>query len=141
MTVDLDVQYQRLVKKGAGVEVELPSGDTVKGEVASVGKVAKEGKEGEPSTVEIEISVKSQKSLGSYDKAPVKVSFTANRHRDILAVPIGALLAQGDGGYAVQVVENGRARTVPVETGVFTEGEVEITGSGLKEGMKVGVPS
>ncbi|GAA1805743.1 peptidoglycan-binding protein [Actinomadura chokoriensis] len=139
--VELDVKYQRLVKKGAGVEVELPSGDTVKGEVASVGKVAKEGREGRPSTVEVEISVPSQKSLGPYDKAPVKVSFTANRHRDVLAVPIGALLAQGDGGYAVQVVENGRVRTVPVETGVFTEGEVEITGSGLKEGMRVGVPS
>ncbi|MFB4311500.1 efflux RND transporter periplasmic adaptor subunit [Actinomadura sp. GTD37] len=141
VTVDLDVQYQRLVRKGAGVEVELPSGDTVKGRVASVGKVAEEGREGEPATVEVEISVTPRKSLGSYDKAPVTVSLTANRHSDVLAVPIGALLAQGDGGYAVQVVENGRVRTVPVETGVFTEGKVEISGSGLSEGMKVGVPT
>ncbi|NKZ07856.1 peptidoglycan-binding protein [Actinomadura latina] len=142
VTVDLDVQYRRLVRKGAGVEVELPSGDTVKGEVASVGKVAKKGREeGEPATVEIEISVASQKALGSYDMAPVKVGLTAKRHRGVLAVPIGALLARGDGGYAVQVVGNGRVRTVPVETGVFTEGEVEISGSGLAEGMRVGVPS
>ena len=58
----------------------------------------------------------------------------------LLAAP-SALLAQGDGGYAVQVVQNGTVRTVPVETGVFAGGKVEVSGSGLAEGMKVGVPS
>lgn len=141
VSVDLDVQYQRLAKKGAKVEIELPSGDTTQGKITSVGKVAKAGEKDRPTTIEVTIAVGSQKSLGSYDKAPVGVRLTANRHRDVLAVPIGALLAQGDGGYAVQVVQDGRVRTVPVETGVFTEGQVEISGSGLSEGMKVGVPS
>ncbi|TDC95322.1 peptidoglycan-binding protein [Actinomadura sp. 7K507] len=139
--VDLDVQYQRLAKKGAEVEIGLPSGDTTKGKITSVGKVAEEGGRDEPTTIEVTIAVDGQKSLGPYDKAPVDVRFTANRHRDVLAVPIGALLAQGDGGYAVQVVRDGRVRTVPVETGVFTEGQVEIAGPGIAEGMKVGVPS
>ncbi|MEU8803661.1 peptidoglycan-binding protein [Spirillospora sp. NPDC048819] len=141
VSVDLDVRYQRLAKKGAEVEIELPSGDTAKGKITSVGKVAEQGEQDRPATVEVTIAVGGQKSLGSYDKAPVGVRLTANRHRDVLAVPIGALLAQGDGGYAVQVVQDGRVRTVPVETGVFTEGQVEISGSGLAEGMKVGVPS
>ncbi|WP_131732874.1 efflux RND transporter periplasmic adaptor subunit [Actinomadura formosensis] len=141
VTVDLNVQYQRLAKKGAAVEIELPSGDTVKGRITSVGKVAKQGREDQPSTIEVEIAIGSQHRLGSYDKAPVEVSLTANRHNGVLAVPVGALLAQGDGGYAVQVVQDGRVRTVPVETGVFTGGRVEISGSGLAEGMKVGVPS
>ncbi|WP_433469258.1 efflux RND transporter periplasmic adaptor subunit [Spirillospora sp. CA-128828] len=141
VSVDLDVEYQRLAKKGGEVEIELPSGDTVKGRITSVGKVAKEGQQDQPTTVEVEIAVASQQKLGSYDKAPVEVHVTANKHADVLAVPIGALLAQGDGGYAVQVVEGGRVRTVPVETGVFTDGQVEISGSGLSEGMKVGVPS
>ncbi|QKW35929.1 peptidoglycan-binding protein [Actinomadura sp. NAK00032] len=141
VSVDLDVRYQRLVKENTEVEIELPSGDTVKGKVSSVGKVAKQVRDDKPATVEIEISVGSQKRLGSYDKAPVTVRFTTSRRRGVLAVPIGALLAQGDGGYAVQVVENGRVRTVPVTTGVFTAGDVEISGDGLAEGMKVGVPS
>ncbi|WP_433479045.1 peptidoglycan-binding protein [Spirillospora sp. CA-142024] len=141
VSVDLDVEYQRLAKKGGEVEIELPSGDTVKGRITSVGKVAKEGQQDQPTTVEVEIAVASQQKLGSYDKAPVEVHITANKHDGVLAVPIGALLAQGDGGYAVQVVEGGRVRTVPVETGVFTDGQVEISGSGLSEGMKVGVPS
>jgi peptidoglycan hydrolase-like protein with peptidoglycan-binding domain len=141
VSVDLDVEYQRLARKGAEVEIELPSGDTVTGRISSVGKVAKEGAEDRPTTVEVEIAVAGRAKLGSYDKAPVEVHLTANRHPDVFAVPIGALIARGDGGYAVQVVQDGRVRTVPVETGVFTEGRVEISGAGLAEGMKVGVPS
>ncbi|MFI0487313.1 peptidoglycan-binding protein [Actinomadura sp. 9N215] len=141
VTVDLDVRYQRLARKGAEVEIELPSGDTTKGRIASVGRVAKEGGEEDPTTIELTVAVRGQKALGSYDKAPVEVRLTADRHGDVLAVPIGALLARGDGGYAVQVVQDGRVRTVPVETGVFTDGQVEISGAGLAEGMKVGVPA
>ncbi|MEU8122869.1 peptidoglycan-binding protein [Spirillospora sp. NPDC049024] len=141
VTVDLDVEYRRLAKKGGAVEIELPSGDTVKGTITSVGKVATQAQDDRPATVEVRIAVAGGKEIGSYDKAPVAVHLTANRHADVLAVPIAALLAQGDGGYAVQVVEGGRVRTVPVETGAFTDGKVEISGSGLSEGMKVGVPS
>jgi peptidoglycan hydrolase-like protein with peptidoglycan-binding domain len=140
VTVDLDVQYQRLAKKGAGVSIELPDGGTTTGTISEVGKVAKEGHGEDPSTIEVTVAVKKQKSLGSYDKAPVTVHLNAARHPDVLAVPIGALLAQPGGGYAVQVVEGTRVRTVAVETGAFTDGKVEISGSGLSEGMKVGVP-
>ncbi|WP_246179161.1 peptidoglycan-binding protein [Actinomadura decatromicini] len=141
VTVDLDVEYQRLAKKGARVEVELPSGDTTKGTIASVGKVAKQGQGDNPTTVEVTVAVGARKGLGSYDKAPVTVRLTANRHGGVLAVPVEALLARGDGGYEVQVVQGGRVRTVPVETGVYAGGRVEVSGAGLAEGMKVGVPS
>ncbi|TMR03718.1 efflux RND transporter periplasmic adaptor subunit [Actinomadura soli] len=140
VSVDLDVRYQRLARKGAGVEIELPSGDTTKGKITSVGKVAEEGGAEEPTTIEVTIAIGGQGELGSYDKAPVEVRLTANRHGGVLAVPVGALLARGEGGYAVQVVQDGRVRTVPVETGVFTEGRVEVSGAGLAEGMKVGIP-
>ncbi|WP_067469094.1 peptidoglycan-binding protein [Actinomadura macra] len=141
VSVDLDVQYQRLAKKGAEVEVELPDGRTTRGRITSVSRVAKDGEGDAPTTIAVTIAVRGQRSLGFYDKAPVQVSLTANRHPDVLAVPIAALLAQGDGGYAVQVVQNGTVRNVVVETGVFTEGKVEVSGAGLSEGMKVGVPT
>ncbi|XVQ08916.1 peptidoglycan-binding protein [Spirillospora sp. CA-255316] len=141
VSVDLDVQYQRLAKKGAAVSIELPEGDTVKGTIIGVGKVAEEGQGDEPTTVAVTIAVEGQDSLGSYDKAPVTVRIIADRHAGVLAVPIAALTARPGGGYAVQVVEGGRVRTVPVETGVFTDGKVEVSGSGLAEGMRVGVPT
>ncbi|MBO2440699.1 peptidoglycan-binding protein [Actinomadura nitritigenes] len=139
--VDLDVQYQRLARKGAKVEIALPDDRTAQGTIASVGKVAEQGHGDDPTTVHLTISVTGRHALGTYDKAPVGVNLVAGRHPGVLAVPVAALLAQGDGGYAVQVVQNGTVRTVPVETGVFAGGKVEVSGSGLAEGMKVGVPS
>jgi multidrug efflux pump subunit AcrA (membrane-fusion protein) len=141
VSVNLDVKYQRLARKGAEVSIELPDGETTKGTIKSVGKVATEGQDDQPTTIKVTIAVRGQKALGSYDKAPVDVHLTAERHDDVLAVPIEALIALSDGDYGVQVVEGGRTRTVPVETGVFTEGKVEISGSGLSEGMKVGTPA
>ncbi|WP_433333934.1 peptidoglycan-binding protein [Spirillospora sp. CA-294931] len=141
VSVDLEVKYQKLVRKGSAVSIELPDGATTKGRITKVGKVATEGRtEEDPTTIELTISIQRQRGLGSYDKAPVQVGLSADSHADVLAVPIAALLARGDGGYGVQVVEGTGVRTVPVETGVFTGGKVEISGSGLKEGMKVGVP-
>jgi len=140
VSIDLDVKYQRLAKKGAEVSIELPDGGTTNGTITKVGRVAKQGQGDDPSTITVTVEVKRQRSLGSYDKAPVTVHLNAGRHPNVLAVPIAALLAQPDGGYAVQVVEGARVRTVGVETGAFTDGKVEISGSGLSEGMKVGVP-
>jgi peptidoglycan hydrolase-like protein with peptidoglycan-binding domain len=140
VSVDLDVQYQRLARKGAKVSIELPGGGTAKGRITKVGKVAVQGHGDTPTTINVTVTVGDQGSLGSYDKAPVAVYLTSERHANVLAVPIEALLAQPDGGYGVQVVDGGRVRTVPVETGAFTEGKVEISGSGLSEGMSVGVP-
>jgi multidrug efflux system membrane fusion protein len=49
-------------------------------------------------------------------------------------------MAAAGGGFAVQVVDGGTTRQVPVRTGLFADGRVEITGDGLAEGMTVGVP-
>ncbi|MBW8485236.1 peptidoglycan-binding protein [Actinomadura sp. PM05-2] len=140
VSVDLDVQYQRLVRKGAGVSVELPGEPALKGRVTSVGKVATKGGQDDPTTIPVTVAVSGGR-IGAYDKAPVKVYLTTGERRNVLAVPVGALLARGDGGYAVQVVQGGTSRQVPVETGVFAGGRVEVSGGGLAAGMKVGVPS
>ncbi|MEU5876307.1 peptidoglycan-binding protein [Spirillospora sp. NPDC047279] len=140
VTVDLDVKYQRLVKKGAEVTIELTEDETTKGRVSKIGQVAKPGGGEDPTTIEITIAVTRQRALGSYDKAPVDVAFTAAEHADQLVVPVGALVAQPGGGYGVQVVQGSTVRTVKVETGAFADGRVAITGPGLAEGMKVGIP-
>ncbi|MQY04480.1 peptidoglycan-binding protein [Actinomadura macrotermitis] len=140
VSVDLDVKYQRFARKGAEVTIDLPGGGTVKGRIARVGKVATKAKGSESTTIAVTVAVRGG-SLGSYDKAPVDVHLTTARHADVLAVPVAALLARTDGGYAVQAVDNGRTRMVPVETGVFSSGKVEVSGQDVAEGMKVGVPA
>jgi hypothetical protein len=41
----------------------------------------------------------------------------------------------------VQVVDGGTSRIVPVQTGLFASGRVEVSGDGLAEGQTVGMPS
>jgi hypothetical protein len=60
-----------------------------------------------------------------------------------LVVPVGALLAQASGGYAVEVVGAGGSRhLVPVQLGIIdgVNGDVQVTGA-LAPGQRVVVPS
>jgi multidrug efflux pump subunit AcrA (membrane-fusion protein) len=133
------------------VEVVLPDGTTVTGKVSTVRTVsppkddaAQQGGGGEkPQTkAEVEIGIPGQKKLKGLDAATVDVKFISATAQKAMSVPVTALVAlPDDGGYAVQVVEGGgRTRTVPVTLGLFAQGRVEITGKGLREGMRVGVP-
>jgi multidrug efflux pump subunit AcrA (membrane-fusion protein) len=138
VTVDLDATRQGLVREGDGVTVDLPGGDTVRGRITDVGRVAEQaGEEADP-TIEVTIALRGRAARGTgLDQAPVEVGFEAERRRDALVVPVTALLARAGGGYAVEVVEDGRTRLIDVEPGTFAEDLVEVTGSGLREGMKV----
>ncbi|WP_214412585.1 efflux RND transporter periplasmic adaptor subunit [Sphaerisporangium fuscum] len=141
--VDLDTADQTLARKGAKVKVELPGGETVTGKISSVGAVAKASSGQDQSgktTIDVDITLtKAPKTR--LDQAPVDVEMESERHRNVLAVPVEALLALREGGFGVEVVEAGRTHIVPVETGAFGGGKVEITGAGLSEGTKVGVPA
>ena len=69
------------------------------------------------------------------------VTFVADERKDVLTVPVAALLALAEGGYGVEVVEGGtRPASCAVETGMFADGRVEVTGDGIAEGMTVGMP-
>jgi hypothetical protein len=54
--------------------------------------------------------------------------------------PVSALVALPDGRYALQVVSGQKVVSVPVKTGVFVQGKVQVSGSGIAEGAVVGVP-
>lgn len=148
VVVALDVSDQRLARKGVAVTVTLPDGRTVAGTVAKVATVVDTGDDGgggaaaEPETkIEVTVAVADAKALAGLDQAAVQVAFTASERKDVLTVPVAALLALAEGGYGVQVVEGTTTRIVAVETGLFAAGRVEISGAGITEGMKVGMPS
>ncbi|ETK35541.1 peptidoglycan-binding protein [Microbispora sp. ATCC PTA-5024] len=140
--VDLDTADLDLARRGAKVTVELPGGERVKGRITSVGSVAQASQDpnDDTSTVDVDITLGKTPKTG-LDQAPVQVEMESERHRNVLAVPVEALLALREGGFGVEVVEGGSTRIVAVETGAFGGGMVEITGAGLSEGMKVGVPA
>jgi Putative peptidoglycan binding domain len=77
----------------------------------------------------------------SLDQAPVNVNITQQRARDVLAVPVSALVALSGGGYGVDVVTGrGTVRLTGVSTGLYTSSLVQVSGPGIAAGMRVEVP-
>jgi hypothetical protein len=150
VTLDLKVEYEDLVAKGTKATVKLPNDKTVQATVTSVGTSATaeasqsangtSTTEVDESTLPVELAIKDQKGLGRYQAAPVDVALAAESRKDVLAVPVTALVALREGGYAVEVVSGGTSSYVKVETGMFASGMVEVKGTGLTEGLIVGVP-
>lgn len=147
ITVDLDVADRRLAKQGAAVTVTLPDDKTAQGKISQVVTVitssdSSSSSGDDPQTqIEVTVTVANTKALSGLDEATVRVAFTATKHENVLTVPVTALLALAEGGYGVQVVEGDSTRIVPVQTGMFASGRVEITGTGLAQGTTVGVPA
>ncbi len=112
--------------------MELPTGETAKGRVSSVGTVASKAGEDSDPTVDVTIAVRGRgKAL---DQAPVDVGFAVERSRDALAVPVKALLARQGGGYALELPDGTK---LPVEAGLYADDMVEVSGDGVREGLKV----
>ncbi len=83
-------------------------------------------------------------ATGSWDQAPVEVSITTGAVRNVLVVPVDALLALSGGGYAVEVAGgDGIRQLVPVSLGIFddVDGLVQVSGPGLSAGQRVVVPA
>jgi peptidoglycan hydrolase-like protein with peptidoglycan-binding domain len=143
VTVKLDVSKQDLVRKGATATVKLPNGTTVPGAVTSVGTVATSvtTNNSTTTTIEVVVTVADHGRLGTYDEAPVDVTLVADERKDALIVPVAALLALAEGGYGVEVVNGSTTRIVAVNTGLFANGKVEISGDGISTDTVVGMPS
>jgi hypothetical protein len=146
VTVALEADRQTLVEAGQAVDVELPDGTITAGTIATVGTVAtvEESEETVPgetgdATVDVTVTLDDPSKGAAFDEAPVTVSVVTSAATDVLAVPVDALLALAEGGYAVERVSGGRSELVAVELGAFADGWVEVTGD-IAEGDQVEVP-
>jgi hypothetical protein len=148
VTVDMDPTDIGNVSPGFGVTVVMPDRTEVVGVVRTIGLVVSTaGPDGEPVvtvTIEMGSTQRSRDSSGEavprFDSAPVTVLFERVLADDVLVVPVGALLASADGGYAVELVTGDGSSLVDVDPGNFADGLVEITGD-VTEGDEVVVPS
>lgn len=150
VTVPMPVDKQALAKQGDKVSVRLPDGRSTPGTIVSVGTVAtKDEGGGAPgggspkAVVQVTVTLDKPEDAGTLDGAPVSVGFTSQSRKDVLSVPVNALVALAEGGYAVEVVDGPDAppKLVAVTPGLFANGRVEVTGEGLAAGRKVRVPS
>lgn len=158
VTVDLDATKQSEARVGEPVTVEMPGGNTVNGRVSAVSPVAQSssnngngnngngnngngnnGNNGNGSsgaTIPVTITLSGRQTGAGLDQASVSVNFAEAKANNVLSVPVTALLAQAGGGYAVQ--EAAAPHTlIPVNTGLFAAGYVEISGRGIYRGLAV----
>jgi len=150
VTIALDVSQQSEVRAGDAVTVTLPDGSSTPGRVSSVGAVASvpsgsaaASGSGGDATIPVTVTLTDPSAAGSLDQAPVTVNIITATVSGVLVVPVGALLAQSSGGYAVEVAGAGNTRRlVPVTVGIFDDaaGLVQVTGA-LTPGEQVVVPS
>lgn len=142
VTVALDTTKSGLARRRARVSVELPSGRKVDGRVASVGTVGTAAAAPDETaasssdvTATIAVKVRLLATVTALDQAPVTVRFEESRRKDVLAVPVTALLARPGGRFAVQLAD--ADQIVTVQPGVYAGGYVEIEGDGLRPGRRV----
>jgi peptidoglycan hydrolase-like protein with peptidoglycan-binding domain len=133
--VALGADKQQIARVGARVGVTLPDGRVVNGRIQSVGTVATAGQSGGSATVPVTITL--DHPVAGLDQAPVSVSLTRSRRRNVLTVPTTALVAAAGGGYALVALENGHRVELPVTPGLFAGGYVEVSGPGVYDGLTV----
>jgi hypothetical protein len=151
VTIALDAAQQNEVKVGDPVTITLPNNANIPGVVSSVGAVAVNpppssaaSDSGSGPTITVIVTPTRLSEIGHYDQAPVNVSITNATVTNVFTVPVDALLALENGGYAVEEVSpNGIHHLVSVTLGLFDDaaGRVQVNGSGLAAGQRVVVPN
>ena len=145
----VDASDQETVSLGDSVEIELPTDERVPTKITFIDQVVTQTQAGE--FIEVILEVLNPNEIEAYDQAPVKVFVTTEVSENVLFVPVNALLALAEGGYALEVYEGETeggtfqgesgidTSYVAVEIGVFTDGFVEVKGN-ISEGQIVVVP-
>ncbi|MEU1269541.1 hypothetical protein [Streptomyces sp. NPDC005799] len=140
VTVQVDPGEAGSMKRGDTVTVSLPDGSTAPGTIASIGATVRttDASNGDDSSgqprLTVGIDLRDTAAVRGLNSAPVQVKFTSETREGVLTVPIGALTALREGGYAVQLPGG---RLVAVKTGMFSKGVVEISGAGISAGTRV----
>ncbi len=152
VTAQVPTQDTTWAVKGAIVDVLPSAGVAVPGVVADVGTQASTqsgdgdanapaGGSAQQTTLTVTVTIADQAAVKGLDQAPVKVRHVLEQRENVLTVPVTALLAPIEGGYALEIVDGDQSRLVSVRTGLFADGRVEVGGAGIGAGMKVKVPA
>ena len=145
----VDASDQETVTLGDNVEIELPTDERVPTVITFIDQVVTQTQTGD--FIEVILEVLNPEEIEAYDQAPVKVFVTTEISQNVLYVPVNALIALAEGGYALEIYDGevegstfeGESGVdtiyVAVEIGVFTDGFVEVIGN-IAKGQLVVVP-
>jgi peptidoglycan hydrolase-like protein with peptidoglycan-binding domain len=122
VTVEVANRDRGLLEVGTPVTIEFGDGSTVAGTVSEQISVPQDdGTTMARATIEPDGEVPGE-------TGQVTIAVDATIASDVMIVPVGALLALAEGGFAVEVVEGTSSRLVGVELGEILDGRAEISG-------------
>lgn len=133
VTLEVTAKQRRFFPAGTSVSVETDTA-TVQGVVTSSKRTtAADGS----TSYEVEVELVEGTEVGSTEVVEV----TASRviAEDVVAVPVRALVALAEGGWAVQIADGDSVRLSGVQLGEVVDGMAEVTG--IDEGTEVVVPT
>lgn len=133
ITAAVDATDVAALKTGAVVSVVRPDGKEIPGKVTSV-STSTDGQQQGPPKVAITVTPDDNAAVADLDSASVQIKVATETHPGVLAVPVGALVALREGGYAVQLPDG---TLKAVKTGMFARDLVEVSGAEIVEGLQV----
>jgi peptidoglycan hydrolase-like protein with peptidoglycan-binding domain len=138
VTFGLPTSEQGALELGSTVVITLPDTRETTGTVTDIATVATREEGAEP-TFEVVVALDDVSVTEGIDEVPVTVEVVTDGVEDVIAVPVEALLALREGGYAVEVESGTGTTLVPVEPGFYADGLIEVTGQ-IAPGDRVVVP-
>lgn len=139
VSFDLDAADQSLADEGDRATVVLPDNVELAGVVEEIATTATTTQDGN-TTFAVTVRLDNPDAVGDLTEAPVDVELVGSSVSDVLAVPVSALVALSDGGYAIEADSGAGFRLVAVEPGFFADGLVEIDVAGVDVGDLVALP-
>ncbi|MEV1317246.1 efflux RND transporter periplasmic adaptor subunit [Micromonospora arborensis] len=140
VSVEIDASRADDLRAGQKVQITLPDSSHTSGTINSVSSNVQAGPSdgGDPGPegpkVQVVVAVDNASAIQNISSASVEVRFTGTTAHDVLAVPVGALLALSSGGYGVQLSDGA---LTAVKVGLFADGMVQISGTGITAGTRV----
>jgi len=147
VSLAIPVTDSHAVHPGDAVTVIMPAGQSVPGRITQLSTVASapspddQGRGNQLPTIGGTVTLTREVAGAGLDQAPVEVHVTDASVKNVLVVPITALVALAGGGYGLYLLDGGARRLIGVTPGLFSDTQVEVKGDGLRDGSKVEVPA
>jgi peptidoglycan hydrolase-like protein with peptidoglycan-binding domain len=148
VSVPVPASQSYLIHVADAVTVTLPSGNLTPGTVEAISTAANlptsPGNGSQPgptqATIPVLVSLADPASVTNLDQAPVTVNITSQAVKNVLAVPVTALVALAGGGYGVYTITGETRTLVAVTPGLFATTLVQVTSAALHAGDTDEVP-
>ena len=138
---EIAVSDQDRLALGTVVDVEFPDGTIVVGTVSDVATTTTVDPTNPDAEATIAVTLdltEIPESAAELVEVDVVVKLVDELAEDVVIVPVGALVARGDGVFAVEALTTTGTTFITVEPGMFDDGFVEV--EGLQAGVQVVVP-